>query len=144
MGEVDLGHGPISTEDLAGDTLTDYLVNIEADLILSDDGIVLYHEPLFPVLELAVHLNAWLSSSSGADFEFTSMSFEESGVVSIRHVPAGWLFGSCFAPLASVRVVGTREMRATCRRFLSSIRREVGLLGFQVDEIFDATKDFTP
>lgn len=98
---MDFDYSNITAADLRGNTLADYLINVEADLqVTDDDGTVVYGEQLFPVLELARELTAWMwPSPPKSDFNFESMSFDEAGSVRVhRRAEVRWAVGSTFTP----------------------------------------------
>lgn len=51
-----LGYSSISFDDLRGDTVADYVIAVEADFEVSDEGRVIYAEPSFPFVELVTAL----------------------------------------------------------------------------------------
>jgi hypothetical protein len=94
---MDLVYDQLSSEDLHGTTQADYLISLDANFRIEDGETVVYEEPSFPVVELARALLTWLNDPERGDFEFSSMSFEEVGSVTVRRTPSGWMFGSVFA-----------------------------------------------
>jgi hypothetical protein len=88
----------IDDRDLRGSTLADYLIAIDADLEIREDGRIIYAEPTFPVVELARSLASWIAIGERENFVFESLSFEESGVVTIARARDGWCLSSVFTP----------------------------------------------
>lgn len=93
-----LTYDALNTDDLREITPADVLIRVDAHFEVLDEPQLIYSEPSFPVVELARELRIWIGQNGKSDFEFRSMSFEESGALSIRRTPEGWVFGSIFEP----------------------------------------------
>ncbi|MFI9275274.1 hypothetical protein ACIGXM_31865 [Kitasatospora sp. NPDC052896] len=107
------------------------LVNIEADLTISDSEQVVYSEPLFPVAELAMELAAWICGPGGelSDFAFESMSFEEVGSVRIVAGQEGWRVGSVFEPDTWTGPIDRAALVTEIGRFFANVRASVAAAG---------------
>jgi hypothetical protein len=121
----------LNAADLQGGSVAELLVNLEADLEIADEGGVVYAERAFPVVELARELVAWIQSACAKheDFQLTSLSFEEKGVVRIVHSPEGWLVGSVFEPDLFSRPIAWKELSQSVLGFAANLRRDLGELG---------------
>ncbi|MFG1920165.1 hypothetical protein [Micromonospora sp. NPDC048898] len=122
-----------NSDDLQGTSIAEYLVNLEADLQINADGLVVYEELAFPVVELARDLIAWCAGGAmerGEDFVFESLSFDETGAVTIRMGLAGWSIGSVFVPDSFSRQLPAGEIAAAVQVFADDLRREIGSRGF--------------
>ncbi len=120
-----------TTRDLRGSSLGELLVNIEADLTISDGDRIVYSEPLLPVAELAMELAAWIRQQKDdrEDFSFDSISLEESGSVRIRASQGKWVIGSVFEPDAWTRPIGDEALAAEIGRFFAGVRADVAAAG---------------
>ena len=58
---MQMTYAQLSTDELHGTSQADYLVSIEGDLQITDDGDYVYDKPSFPVVELARSLLVWLA-----------------------------------------------------------------------------------
>ncbi|WP_203338448.1 DUF7878 domain-containing protein [Nocardioides limicola] len=132
---MDLTYDHLSTDELRGTTQTDYLVALDAHFRIRDDDVTIYDEPGFPVVELARSLLIWLRDPDPGDFDFDSMSYEESGALAIRRSPSGWTFGSVFAPDAAARPVDRAEVDRCCQRFVAQVEEDLANLGLDPDEV---------
>ncbi|MGW5366554.1 DUF7878 domain-containing protein [Actinopolymorpha pittospori] len=125
----------LRTDDIPGSTLADYLVGIEADLRILDEGRPVYEEPSFPICELARSLNSWVHSGSTVDFVFDSMSFEESGAVIIARREGGWVITSTFTPTVESAVVDWSYVKEAIEGFLSQLRHDLRGVGIDLDHL---------
>ncbi|HWL37491.1 MAG TPA: hypothetical protein VNQ77_15000 [Frankiaceae bacterium] len=125
----------LRVDGLHGSTLADYLSGIEADLQLLDGAQVIYEEPSFPVCELARALRQWIRSGAEEDFVFESMSFEESGVVTIERRPDGWVFRSVFTPEVESSVTPWSEVERSVLAFTSELRSDLASAGIDADYV---------
>lgn len=75
----------------SGKSLPDLLIGITADLEIKADGLSVYEEPDFPVLELAYHLKKWMDvkADQRSDFNLDSMESTELGLVRILRADEG-------------------------------------------------------
>ncbi|MEU1287898.1 hypothetical protein [Kitasatospora sp. NPDC005856] len=128
---MQMSYTQISTSDLQGTTLADYLVNIEAEFTVTDAGEVIYTESCFPVAELARELLRWISPGEhqAADFLFASISFEDPGAVRIRHGLAGWTVGSMFTPDVDSAPLPWPDLVSAINEFATAVRRDLRTLG---------------
>ena len=122
-------YAQLSTDEVQSTTRADYLVSIEGDLQITDDGDDVCDEPSFPVVELARSLLMWLAEPDRADFEFDSMSFEEVGAVAIRRSDGGWVFSSVFSPDAASAPVDWVEVERCIRSFIAQVEDDLRGLG---------------
>jgi hypothetical protein len=125
----------LAANELQGTTQADYLVSLEGDLQISDDDERIYHEPSFPVVELARNLLRWLDDPDRGDFEFDSMSFEEVGAVIIRGSNEGWLFSSVFSPDTASTPVAWHETERCIRAFIAQVEADLLQLGIDPGEV---------
>ncbi|MEW2029579.1 hypothetical protein AB0901_03500 [Streptomyces roseifaciens] len=125
----------MSACDLQGETLSDFLVNLEADFEVIDGSEVIYSEPSFPVVELARELARWIpqGEAQASDFWFSSLSFEDAGAVRILRREAGWTVGSVFMPETQSTPISWGELLVCIEEFLASVRRDVTELGLSLD-----------
>ncbi|HVK26560.1 MAG TPA: hypothetical protein VM677_34865 [Actinokineospora sp.] len=122
----------LNSDELRGTTQADYLVALDADFRMEENnGVLIYRESAFPVVEFARHLLIWLNDPNRGDFEFNSMSFEEPASVALRHTKSGWTFTSIFAPGRSSVPVGWTEVERCSRAFVSRVERDLVALGLE-------------
>ena len=121
----------LDSQEVHGKALVDYLVSVEATLLISVDAVVIYQESNFPVVELARSLRTWLSDPDRGDFEFDSMSFEEVGSVFIRKAGPRWVVGSVFLPSVLSSPLLWAEIQRSVAAFVRMV--EGGLAGLGVD-----------
>lgn len=121
--------------DLRGSTLGDYLIAIDADLEIRDGDRIVYAEPKFPVVELARSLTSWMNVRERADFAFESMSFEESGVVTIARTGTGWHFSSAFTSEVMSSDVDLSELEDCIQEFIDQVATDLTQRGHDADRI---------
>ncbi|XVU23983.1 hypothetical protein ACQPZJ_43235 [Actinoplanes sp. CA-054009] len=121
----------LTARDLRGDGLADFLVNVEADIEVVAGDAVIYSERLFPVLELARELITWINGRDGGDFVLESLSFDESGAISIVRKSDGWAADSVFAPDQPSGSVAWEEIVTAVSDFADRLR--IGLSGLGLD-----------
>ncbi len=121
----------LNAADLCGPTLADFLVNIEADLKISDYGEVLYSEEAFPVAELARELVRWKESDAvpSTDFRFSSLSFEGPGAILISRGETGWTVGSIFSSDRTSRSISWIELVVEIDKFVERVVKGLESLG---------------
>jgi hypothetical protein len=125
-----LTYANLSTEDVRGSTPAHYLVGVEADFRIEDEGRIVYEEPSFPVCELARSLHTWIRSGLRRDdFVFESLSFEELGVVTIERRPGGWVFRSTFTPEVVSSEVPWVEVQRTIEQFTARLGADLTAAG---------------
>lgn len=129
---MEMRYWDINSRDLQGVTLADLLVNIEANFEVLDDCKVVYSERSFPVAELARELAHWIAKdeSNATDFYFSSLSFEDSGVVRILRTSSGWAVGSVFTPGMQSTPISWLGLVAVVSDFVARVQRDVADLGF--------------
>ncbi|MGW6559588.1 DUF7878 domain-containing protein [Streptomyces hydrogenans] len=112
------------------------LVDIEADLMISDNGRIVWSEEAFPVAELAYGLARWLHLADHIreDFTFDS-SYDEPGAVRIVATDEGWRVGSVFAADAQSSPVPWESLVPDLLAFIEDVRAGVGTLGVNLDFI---------
>ncbi|QEO15207.1 hypothetical protein FLP10_12835 [Agromyces intestinalis] len=135
MTEVELVYDRLRTDDLRGTTQADYLVAFDAHIRLLEGDEVIYDEAGFPVVELARSLRIWLGDPGESDFEFDSMSYEEPGAIAIRNTPAGWVFGSVFAPSVWTNPAEWRAVDECCRHFIARVEADLDGLGLDPGDV---------
>ncbi|MGL5866611.1 MAG: hypothetical protein ACRCYX_12225 [Dermatophilaceae bacterium] len=102
----------------------DAVLGVEATLQLtSGDGRLVYEEPFFPVVELALALEDWLKSGLGAgkDFSFDSVESDESGLLSCRPHGCGWRIGALEQEFADMTVYGTARVAEVFSAFVRDV-----------------------
>ncbi|MHA7132604.1 DUF7878 domain-containing protein [Oerskovia turbata] len=132
---VEMFYDLLSTDELRGTTQADYLIVLDACLLLRVGGVVVFEEPGFPVVELARSLRAWLADSTECDFEFQSMSCEETGAIRIWRTEAGWVFGSVFVAGALTAPTDRSGVEGCCRRFVAKVELDLEELGIDPAEV---------
>ncbi|WP_049797282.1 hypothetical protein [Kribbella flavida] len=130
-------HHDVSARDLQGQTLADYLVNIEADFEIIDGRQEVYSEPSFPVAELARELARWAApgGSPPSPFQFSSLSFENPGAVTITPSSSGWVISSAFTPDRQSSPVSWAEVAACIHEFVDSVKVAVAQLGIDPERV---------
>ncbi len=119
-----LTYDRLDLDDLRGTSQADYLVVADATLQIIDRDGVIYEEPSFPVVELARGLLRWMDDSTRGDFDLESMSFEETGTVSIVHTSTGWVLGSIYAERSS-EAVEWDEVERCVAAFIARVERDL-------------------
>lgn len=121
----------------------DVLVGITAEFEVDADGVPLYSEDDFPVVELAAELADWLRNgfAVGADFEFDSMSTPEAGWVWIRRDDGKWRVGSLHQERPDLTPRDDEEVRAAVADFVERVRSTVASeLGADVTSHLEANQ----
>ncbi|MBB4949695.1 hypothetical protein F4556_005230 [Kitasatospora gansuensis] len=113
------------------------LLDIEADLTISDTGQVVWAEKLFPVAELACELMDWLRTPDGerGDFAFDSMTYDEPGAVLITRSEQGWQVGSVFAADTWTSPMAWDRLVTDLVQFVDEVRHGVAAIGINPDFI---------
>jgi len=136
---MEIRYSEIDLSDLRVNTLADFLVNMEADIEVLDQGKIIYSELSFPVVELARELAAWMAKEGAekdvADFSFSSMSFDVAGAIEIKRVPSGWVIGSVFTTEARSAPMSLGDLVDALNQFVSRVRSDVHRLGFDPDNL---------
>ncbi|WHT18521.1 hypothetical protein N8J89_36335 [Crossiella sp. CA-258035] len=134
---VELELTALQSAGLNGHSVAQVQELVEGDLRLCEDGRELYAEQDFPVVKLAGALRHWLATpvANRPSFSFDDDSFEQpEGVLLIDRVPAGWRFGSVFAPGAWSGPVSDAEADQVVLAYLGTLRLEFSqLLGRELD-----------
>ena len=86
---INIAFGRLAFEPESRGLPDDALLGVVADLSLTIRGEKWFHQPMFPVVELAAAVASWLEQ--GGDFLFDTMEAEESPFLAIREVPGGCL-----------------------------------------------------
>ncbi len=112
------------------------LVDIEADLLIGDDGRTVWSEDGFPVAELDCDLSRWLRFADGGrgDFTFDS-SFDEPGAVRIVATDEGWRVGSVYSPDTYSSPATWESLVQDLVEFVEAVRAGVSALGANPDFI---------
>ncbi|MFE5795776.1 hypothetical protein ACFQ8C_24825 [Streptomyces sp. NPDC056503] len=112
------------------------LVDIEADLVISDNGRTVWNEDMFPVAELAYDLARWLRLADGARGNFTfDSSYEQPGAVQIVATDEGWRVGSAFSADTQSSPVNWESLVPDLVAFIEDVRAGVATLGINPDFI---------
>jgi hypothetical protein len=130
-----LTYTELDAAELQGPTLADILVAIDADFRMLDGHRVLYQEPSFPVVELARSLLDWVSTPDPPDYAFESMTFEEVGALTVTQSPAGWIFGSVFAPSLRSDPVAWDEVERCIRLLVDRVATDLVRLGIDANKV---------
>lgn len=125
----------IDDRDLRGSTLADYLIAIDADFEIREGDRIIYAEPRFPVVELARSLASWMTDGERDDFAFESLSFEESGVVTITRTRVGWRLSSIFTPEVVSSDIYNSELDACIQEFIDRAATYLTERGHDADRI---------
>ncbi|GAA1100080.1 hypothetical protein [Kitasatospora arboriphila] len=136
LGSPDLARRGLTADSAPVEVL---LVDIEADLVISDDGRTVWNEDGFPVAELARALSLWLRLPDGErrDFAFDSMSYDVPGAVRITATEGGWRVGSVFAPDTWGSPTTWPRLVVDLAAFIATVREGVIALGIKPDFIPD-------
>lgn len=104
---------------------TDYdlEIGVVADFEIMVREQVVYHEVLFPIVELRVALDRWVKNGSKSpDFEFVSMESDEVGLVWLRRQPSGnWRVGSVHQDRAALEELEWNEVRQGVIRYVEDV-----------------------
>lgn len=97
----------------------DVLLGIVAVLQIYAGGQLIYHEELFPIVELRAALERWLDLGflGHEDFEFQSMESDEAGLVWLRHTGDNWRIGSIHQESPALDTLSDAEVAELVRRF---------------------------
>ena len=90
---------------------------------------------MFPVAELARSLASWIAVGERDDFAFESLSFEESGVVTINRQSTGWRFSSVFTPEVVSSGVDPSELEVCIHEFIDQVATDLTERGHDADRI---------
>lgn len=115
----------------------DVLLGVEATLRLtSGDGRLVYEEPFFPVVELALAIQDWLEAGIGAgeDFSFESVESDEAGLLWCRLHGRGWRIGALEQEFADMTVYETAHI---AEAFSAFVRDVDGWLGASTGRSLD-------
>lgn len=115
----------IDFSDLRGDLLADYLIAVDADLRITEGDRAIYEEPDFPVVELARSLAAWLREGHRTNFQFTSLSSDEPGIVTVSREGEGWCIFSTFTPDVRSSVVQQVDLDECLLDFIQKVRSDL-------------------
>lgn len=126
---MEIRYGTVDVTDLGGLTLADVLINVEADLEVWDGDRLIYSERSFPIVELARALCFWSRADSADDFEFSSLSFEEPGVIEIHNTSKGWCVTSIFTPAVRSRIMQVGDVRGMIAGFVENVECDLRRLG---------------
>lgn len=102
----------------------DVLLGVEATVRLTtDDGRLVYEEPLFPVVELALALQDWLDSgiAVGDDFSFDSVESDETGLLWCKADGDGWRIGALGQEFLDATVCSTAQVVAMFSAFVQAV-----------------------
>jgi hypothetical protein len=130
-----MSYDQLGATELQGTTQADYMVGLDARLLIVSGSDTVYEEWSFPVVELARALREWLDDADRRDFEFDSMSFEERGAVYVHQVEHGWRFGSVFSPQSESGTVDWAESERCIRSFLAVIEHDLRALGLDPAQV---------
>jgi hypothetical protein len=103
-------------------------VDVIADLAITVDGVPLFQEPEFAVVELAAALARWLpgeTSPEPAAFHYTSIEAEESPLIAFEPGHHGWFIRSPWQVADQPRPVSTVELATAARDFVSRVASAV-------------------
>jgi hypothetical protein len=136
---VEIRYSEIDLSDLRVNNLADFLVNMEADIEVHDQGRIIYRELSFPVVELARELASWMARQGAEkdveDFSFSSMSFDVGGAIEITRFPPGWKIGSVFTPDVRGAPISWGDLTEALIKFVARVRSDVYRLGFDPDDL---------
>lgn len=116
--------GPLALEkpDLSG--RLEVLVGVIADFRIEIGGRPFFHEPEFPVVELAACLQQWLADldqGTIADFVYDSMEADEP-LLLFRQRDDGWNVSSPWQQYEDTSILATDEVRDAARRFVQEVQ----------------------
>lgn len=132
-GQVDVHfvHGPLHQDGPVRLPFWDVLLRLEAEFwITIDSGDTLFHEPNFPVVELAVDFRRWLQGSRET-FSFDATDYETPGL--IRFEPRG-RFATIATPFDRSTLVNRDSLAASVQEFVDSIATAVTDAGWGWDD----------
>jgi hypothetical protein len=132
---MEMTYNHLNTDEFRGTTRADYLIALDANFIVVVDGVTVYDEPSFPVVELARSLLIRLQHPGRDDFEFESMSFEEVGSIAFCQTAAGWTFRTVFDPSARTAPIGWAAVESSCRRLISKVEADLAALGLDPSKV---------
>jgi hypothetical protein len=141
VGVIALGFGPLTSDPSPPRDALELVASVEATFTLRVDNEVVYQEPYFPVVELALSLHRWLKRplSAQEDFEFESMHIEEPGWVWIRREGSGWRVGSIHQERAVMKVWSSEEVEGVATLFATRLADEIGTaFGAPMRVLFEA------
>lgn len=135
MTALRMTYADLRFDDLRGELLSDYLIALDAHLVVVDDDQVLIDEPSFPVVELARSLSAWLENECRGSYWFDSMSYEELGAVHLTETPDGWTIGSTLSPGSESGVYEWGAIEQCVRAFIDHVKMDLTRTDLDAAEI---------
>jgi len=102
----------------------DLLVGVIGDLSILVGDRVLYQEPYFPIVELALGMLSWLQDgfSHRGPYESTLLDSEDVGMVWIHPHGAGWQIGSIYQQYAEITAWSDESIRSMVLSFATEVR----------------------
>jgi hypothetical protein len=103
----------------------DLLLGVCAELTVRVDNRVLYEEPDFPVVELALQLAGWSRTGlqDHTDFEFESMESDEPGLIWFRAADNGYRIGSLYQDFPAMTIWDCDRVRQVVEGFVTELQR---------------------
>lgn len=138
---ITLTFGPLSADrDILSETW-DVLLGIVSDFSVRVGERTLVYEQMFPVVELAASLKAWLNDVERGvvrEFAFESLESADGVLLSFSPQDEGWKLRSTLQEYEERGIFSVIEVRAAASRFIDDLRRQAAAeLGLRLDDYFE-------
>jgi hypothetical protein len=130
----------IDFSDLRGTLLADYLIAVDADLKIAQAGRTIFEEPAFPIVELARSLTHWLAADNDEEFEFTSLSSDVQGIVTVARQGDGWVVFSSFSPELRSSALTPAQIAESLTGFIEEVRTDLSARELDADWILGLSR----
>ena len=120
------------------ETYWNRLLNVAADFQLVVERRIIFSEEEFPIVELAVQLEAWLERlrDETPEFVYTSIESEIPGLIRFSPGFEGWHVSAAFAEFADATSFNLSEVAAAVRSYVEVVDETVfSEYGFRLGEL---------
>ncbi len=120
------------------ETYWNRLLNVVADFQLVVERRIIFSEEEFPIVELAVQLEAWLERlrDETPEFVYTSIESEIPGLIRFSPGFEGWHVSAAFAEFADATSFNLSEVAAAVRSYIEVVDETVfSEYGFRLGEL---------
>ncbi|WP_175491302.1 DUF7878 domain-containing protein [Microbacterium azadirachtae] len=115
----------------------DLLLGVVADISVTNEGAVLFSEPMFPIVELRQAIKSWLDRGAEGSFEFESLEADDAALVWFRkQTPRRWRVGTSLQSNSSQHDLSRSNLINGCHVFVAEVDHWVKVhLGVDVDDL---------
>jgi len=128
----------LTTPDGPLETYWNRLLNVVADFQLVVGRRMIFSEEEFPIVELAVQLDAWLErlSDETPEFVYTSSESQIPGLIRFSPGSEGWHVSAAFAEFADATSFNLSEVATAVRSYVAAVDETVSSeYGFRLREL---------